>query len=80
MGEVRALKRSYVITRSQRAIRVEAIATFAVSESLPTMCHNGHLPLNDTLQMCRLLHGNGQTEGDHSPSRRRLVCWSPGLR
>ena len=39
MGEVRALKRSYVITRSQRAIRVEAIATFAVSESLPTMCH-----------------------------------------
>ena len=31
MGEVRALKRSYVITRSQRAIRVEAIATFAVS-------------------------------------------------
>jgi hypothetical protein len=39
MGEVRALKRSYVITRSQRAIRVEAIATFAVSESLPTMTH-----------------------------------------
>ena len=37
MGEVRALTRSYVIKRSRRAIRVEAIATFAVSESLPTM-------------------------------------------
>jgi hypothetical protein len=41
MGEVRALKRSYVITRSQRAIRVEAIATFAISESLPTMTLRG---------------------------------------